>query len=172
MSTASPTLERPLSDGLHIIVADDDPNEQLLLAAAASALEPASTLEFVADGAELLDLVARRCGEHREPDLIVLDLRMPRMDGHEALRHLASRPESSALPVLIWTTSQDPDDPEQCWNEGAWWFESKPEGFDGYLDLIRSVPDRCARARQLLASEPDWHSLLDDAIDDVIDDSA
>lgn len=145
---------------IEVVVAEDEPVEQLLLAVAAQGTAPTARIEFVDDGHELLDLLKERAEDHALPDLVVLDLRRPGMDGHEVLVELARDEELWQLPTLIWTSS-DPDEDEQAWREGAVWSERRPESFAGYIELVGSLEERCDQLRCAAADAVDWDAVLE-----------
>ncbi len=101
-----------------ILLADDDEDDRLLTADALRAAKMGSDLKTVSDGEELLDYLYRR-GKHAlpgsspKPDLILLDLNMPRRDGREALREMKADPELRSIPVVILTTSRTEEDIDQ-----------------------------------------------------------
>lgn len=145
---------------LRVVVADDDPNEQLLLSAAVQDLDLRAHFEFVSDGEQLLQLLKMREAESALPDLVVLDLRMPNMNGHEALEAIAHQQGLWNIPVLVWTSSADPQEPNRCWAEGAVWFERKPESFTGYVEMVHTLEERCRRAREVADSTLDLDAVL------------
>jgi two-component system response regulator len=126
-------------------MADDDLNEHLLMAMAAEESKRAIHIDFVEDGANLmLELAA--C-EHLEelPDAIVLDLRMPRLDGKRTLEELQTHPSFWRIPVIVFTSSTRVDDETSCYELGAFHFESKPGSFDGMVEFFNRVVDIASR---------------------------
>ena len=90
-------------------------------------------LEFVEDGQQLMDYLER---EGARPDLILLDLNMPRIDGRDALRMIKENPRLRSIPVVVLTTSKSEDDVRGCYDLGANSYVTKPSHFD---DLITSM---------------------------------
>jgi len=89
---------------------------------------PAWEVARVADGAEALDFLFQR-GKHREawvPDLIVLNLRLPRCNGLEVLERIKAEPRLASIPVAIWTVSTSPEDIRRAYQQGAAVYLSKP----------------------------------------------
>lgn len=127
-----------------VLCAEDDPDDRLLIAEAHEESRLPHTLEFVEDGQVLLDRVRGR-GRHchncsgPRPDLILLDLNMPRLSGEEALRELKLDPELRSIPVVVLTTSTAAEDVLRCYNLGANSFVSKPASFEGLAELLRSL---------------------------------
>jgi two-component system response regulator len=96
---------------IHILMAEDDPQDQLLVQTAFDEARVVNNLEIVGDGEDLLAYL-RHEGKHAEtnlPDLILLDLNMPRMDGRQALAEIKRDPVLRRIPVVILTTSAAKD---------------------------------------------------------------
>ena len=98
-----------------VLMADDDEDDCLLVESAFQDMGIAHDLRFVEDGQELLDYLYNE-GDFADPeksprpDLILLDLNMPRIDGREALARIKSDPQLKNIPVLILTTSREERD--------------------------------------------------------------
>jgi len=118
-----------------IFVADDEPTDQELLLRALQRLPEKCDVHIFSDGAELLESLAgatglRSTGFHPVPDLIILDLKMPRKDGREALRVIGGELRMTT-PVVIFSTSDDPNDVAECYKLGCNSYVAKP------IDLYR-----------------------------------
>jgi CheY-like chemotaxis protein len=129
--------ERPLV----ILMADDDAEDCLLVKEAIEEAGFCDILRFVADGEELLEYLNRN-GRHAverapRPDLILLDLNMPRKDGREALRQIKSDPRLQDIPVVVLTTSTSADEVSFCYRNGANSFVCKPTSFRDWIDGLR-----------------------------------
>ena len=97
---------------IEILMADDDKDDQLLTKKALEKSRLINNLHFVDDGVHLVDYLYHRNGYEDKtrfprPDLILLDLNMPRMDGREALRIIKNDESLKRMPVIILTTSQE-----------------------------------------------------------------
>lgn len=131
---------------VHILLADDDPDDQLLTRRALKKNRLANTIDVVEDGEELMRYL-RREGEYSEdgpqtaprPGLILLDLNMPRMDGREALKEIKSDPELRRIPVVVLTTSESEQDVQQSYDLGVNAFVTKPVTFDGLARAIEAI---------------------------------
>lgn len=143
---------------VRVLMADDDRNDHLLLLMAAEAAGIDADFEFVDDGSSLLLHLADVGDAADLPDLIVLDLRMPGLDGHRTLEELHSHPVLWQIPVIIFTSSTRRSDEVKSFSRGARWFETKPSDFDALVDFARSLPDRAHQGEYSL------QELGDDAI--------
>jgi len=75
------------------------------------------------------------------PDLILLDLNMPGIDGREVLKQIKSDKDKCTIPIVILTTSKDSKDIERCYEIGASTYVQKPVDFDGLTQAIRTMKD-------------------------------
>ena len=117
-----------------ILLADDDADDRELTRLALKEAKHDAELVSVRDGAELLDFLR---GREERPHLILLDLNMPRMNGHEALAKIKRDPELRSIPVVILTTSTRDEDISTSYDLGANSFMSKPLGFMSFVDAMR-----------------------------------
>ncbi len=134
------TDEAPRS--VHIVIADDDPEDVELAIEALREVRLANDLQVVGDGDELLELLrgtGRYAGHPVRPRLILLDLKMPRMDGFEVLRQLKQDASLKTIPVVILTTSQAETDIVKSYDLGVNSFITKPVTFPGLVDAMRVV---------------------------------
>ncbi len=127
---------------LQILMADDDPNEHLLTVLAAEEAGIGAEFTFVDDGTELLVALNQHLEENSLPDLILLDLRMPRLDGHRTLVQLQAHPVLWQIPVVVFSTTTRREDFEKSFRSGARWVETKPGKFSDMVDFIKSLPAR------------------------------
>jgi CheY-like chemotaxis protein len=124
-----------------VLIADDDEDDCLLVGKALQEISIACDLRFVDDGRELLDYLYNK-GDFADPEkfprpnLILLDLNMPLIDGREALAKVKSDPQLKDIPILIFTTSGEARDIELCKKAGASSFLSKPEAFEDLTDML------------------------------------
>jgi len=98
----------------------------------------------VRDGSEALDYLFA-LGKHEgrdlsvQPELVLLDLKLPKVDGIEVLRRLRQHPATQFLPVVVLTTSDEEDDRRRSYTMRANSFVRKPVDFDHFVDVIRQV---------------------------------
>jgi CheY-like chemotaxis protein len=126
-----------------ILIAEDDEEDLLLIREALKECQFNGSIRSVKDGEELMDCLLRR-GKYREarpprPALILLDLRMPRKDGHEALQEIRSDPELRPIPVVVLTTSRATEDIRRSYALGANSYIVKPDDFEGLVDALRAL---------------------------------
>jgi CheY-like chemotaxis protein len=141
---------------LQILVVDDDDADALLISEALGSAERQATVERVADGQEALDYLRRKgrfASAHR-PDLILLDLNMPRMDGRETLAAIKTDEDLKAIPVVILTTSGATPDIISSYQHRANAYVTKPFGLDDFEATVRQI-DRFYREVATLPSEED-----------------
>jgi len=125
-----------------VLIADDDPDDRLLIRDAFGEIPFSVNLHFVENGQELLDYLHHLNGyadsnETPNPDLILLDLNMPGKDGRQALREIKSNPDVRNIPVVIFTTSKEQEEIEECYKLGANSFVTKPLTFDGLVQAVK-----------------------------------
>lgn len=135
---------------LTLFVAEDDEDDRMLLEDAAAKVRHPLKLHFVNDGRALMEALA----EHRSGDpLLVLDLNMPRMGGHEVLRHLRADPARVRTPVVVLSTSNSSEDIELAYELGANTYFEKPSSFEDLVGLLESMVEYWGRS--VLAADRD-----------------
>jgi CheY-like chemotaxis protein len=124
-----------------ILMADDDADDRELAREALAESRVLNELHAVSDGAELLEFLRHegRYADAPRPDLILLDLNMPKLDGREALGALKNDPKLRSIPVVILTTSHAEEDVVRSYDLGANSFISKPVTFVGLVDVMREL---------------------------------
>lgn len=110
-----------------LLVEDDDDHVFLIRRALADVEGVAVAIEVAGDGEQAIERLARsRFEPGGRPQLVLLDLKMPRMDGLEVLRQLRADEAARGLPVVVLTSSERPEDREEAVALGASWFVCKP----------------------------------------------
>lgn len=129
------------SDWIPIMVADDSEDDRHLLEKAFRAAGVSNPLIEIKDGQALLEALeaAVAPGGAGLPGLLLLDMKMPRVDGKEALRRLRADPRFAVLPVVLLTTSQYKDDVLDGYRLGANSVIAKPFGYDDFVGLARML---------------------------------
>jgi CheY-like chemotaxis protein len=126
------------------LMAEDDPDDRLLIKEAFRENHATNSIHFVKDGVELLDYLRRQDkytnpGDAPAPDLILLDLNMPRKDGREALEEIKADPYLRHIPVVVLTTSSAEEDIMHSYDKGAASYIIKPVKFSGLVDAIKRL---------------------------------
>lgn len=126
---------------ISILLVEDDPDHVDLTRIALQTARVPFGLEVVMDGTEALQYL--RCEDPyrsaQAPDLILLDLNLPKLDGREVLRTIKSDPELCRIPVIVLTTSSDSADVEVAYQNHANSFITKPTDFDEFLHAIETM---------------------------------
>jgi CheY-like chemotaxis protein len=124
-----------------ILLADDDEDDRLMTRDALRDARLHNDLRFVVDGVDLMDYLRRGGryaeGEHPRPDLILLDLNMPRKDGREALAEIKGDPALRSIPVVVLTTSKAEEDLVRTYDLGVNSFITKPVTFLGLVEVMK-----------------------------------
>ncbi len=131
-----------------ILVAEDDPDDRLIIKAAFDAEGTSNTLHFVADGEELMGYLKKSLNIDKQllPRILILDLNMPKKDGRRALWEIRQDPTLRHLTVVVLTTSSAERDFEYCSRLGISDFIIKPNSFDEFIRLAKSINRICAAA--------------------------
>jgi two-component system, response regulator len=126
---------------IRLLMAEDDPEDQLLVRKAFERSRLTNALSIVNDGEELLEYLERhgKYGDARRPDLILLDLNMPKMDGREALKAIKANPALRSIPVIVLTTSSADEDILRSYNLGVNSYIEKPVTFDKLVDVVNAL---------------------------------
>jgi len=132
--------ERKGERTIEVLLVEDDEADAELTRELLQETRLNMSISTVQDGEMALDHLrnSRNFAWSARPDLIILDLNMPRKDGRELLAELKSDPELRRLPVVVLTTSEDERDVERCYDLGASAFLSKPSGFDRFNRLVQA----------------------------------
>ncbi|MCY1145697.1 response regulator [Actinoplanes sp. Pm04-4] len=124
-----------------VLVVDDDDADTLMIREALESADHPPTVYRVVDGQEALDYLYQR-GEHAEsqrPDLVLLDLNMPRLGGHEVLAHIKSDPGLKTIPIVVLTTSSAAEDILASYGEHANAFVTKPMDLDSFESVVQLI---------------------------------
>jgi len=127
-----------------VLIAEDDFDDRLLLEMAFHAFENTCDIRFVVDGEELMEYL-NRMGPYADPrssprpELILLDLNMPKKNGHQALVEIKKNPDLKNIPIAIWTTSGSEKDILFCRKTGADQFLTKPSSFEDVVAAMKML---------------------------------
>ncbi len=130
----------------HILLIEDNRMDVELILDAFREARLGNQIHIARNGQEALDYLFGQ-GEYADrqayplPDLILLDLKMPGIDGHEVLRRVKGTPGLKRLPVVVLTSSREEGDRALSYDSGANSYLVKPVSFEGFLEVVRQVAD-------------------------------
>jgi CheY-like chemotaxis protein len=126
-------------DNMCILIADDDEDDQLMLISAFRDIGFKGVLNTVNNGEELMDHLLKGKYPKEKPCLILLDLNMPKKDGRAALREIKRSSALQKIPVIIYTTSNNPEDISFSYEHGANSFVSKPSSYQDLRQIAETI---------------------------------
>ncbi|GAB3120815.1 response regulator [Novispirillum itersonii subsp. nipponicum] len=128
---------------IEILLVEDNPGDARLAAEAFKEGTIPTHLHVASDGIEAMAFL-RRQGRHESaprPDLILLDLNLPRKDGREVLAEIKEDPALRRIPVIVLTTSQAESDVSRAYDLHANCYIVKPVDFDRFIDVVKGIED-------------------------------
>ena len=127
----------------YILLADDNANDLELTQRALAQYKLANEIVVVRDGTEALDFLYRRgsySSRHEiDPMVVLLDIKMPKLDGIEVLRTMKAEPRFQLIPVVMLTSSRQGPDVEECYQLGANAYVVKPVDFAQFADAVKTI---------------------------------
>ena len=132
-----------MSEMIEVLLVEDDPGDVLMTQEAFADHKVANNLTVVTDG-EMAMSFLRREGEYADaarPDLVLLDLNLPRMDGREVLAALKADPALRSIPVVVLTTSEAEEDILRSYDLHANAYVTKPVDFERFISVVRKIDD-------------------------------
>jgi two-component system, chemotaxis family, response regulator Rcp1 len=141
---------------VHVLLVEDNEGDVLLTREAFKELTIRTKLSVVYDGAEALQFLKREgvYADAEYPQLILLDINMPGLNGIEVLEFIKSNPLLRQIPVVMLTTSASTDDIKVCYEKSANCFITKPLEFKEFLSVIRSIESFWFRVAHLPPVQP------------------
>lgn len=126
---------------LDVLLVEDDPADVLIAREALRAGAVNSRLDVVPDGVEAIAYLRNENGykDALRPDLILLDLNLPRKSGHEVLAELKADPNLRSIPVVVLTTSSTAEDVSRCYDLHANVYVTKPVDFDDFTQVVKQI---------------------------------
>ena len=118
-----------------ILMADDDDDDTMLFVEATEQVSPKATVTIATDGQKLLSML----DTSPKPDIIFLDLNMPKKSGFECLTAIRSNPDLDNIPVAIYSTSQSRKDIDACFIGGANHNIIKPYDFEDIISILKKL---------------------------------
>jgi two-component system, chemotaxis family, response regulator Rcp1 len=131
------------TDVIQILLVEDSPSDVELTVEAMREAKVANELHVVVDGVDAMNFL-RREGQHTKaprPDLVLLDLNLPRKDGKEVLAEIQADPLLRPIPVAVLTTSKAESDILRSYQLGANCFITKPVGLPEFLEVIQAIEE-------------------------------
>jgi CheY-like chemotaxis protein len=125
-----------MSKELNIVVADDDEDYRFLFEESLHETGISASVSFADNGKEAIDLLNTM---DRPPDMLFLDINMPKMDGLTALERIRTNVLFAKLPIIILSCTEEPDKVEDAYKKGATLFVRKPASYLDYISLLRSL---------------------------------
>ncbi|MFB3893919.1 MAG: response regulator [Phycisphaerae bacterium] len=128
---------------IDILLVDDSPGDVRLTREALKEAKVHNRLFVVTDGVEAMDFLLKKgkYGSSPRPDLILLDLNLPRKDGREVLAEVKADENLRRIPVVVLTTSRAEEDVFKAYNLHANCYISKPVDFDRFMEVVKSIED-------------------------------
>lgn len=132
-----PLKEKPIE----ILLVEDSPSDAQLAIEALQSAKVANRLSHVEDGVQALQFLRREEPYRRapRPDLILLDLNLPRKDGRAVLEELKDDPQFKCIPVVVLTTSRAEQDVLRSYSLHANCYITKPVDFNQFMEVVKSI---------------------------------
>jgi CheY-like chemotaxis protein len=126
---------------LEVLLVEDDDGDVLMVREALAESERSSVLEVVDDGAKALAYLRKEepYGRASRPDLVLLDLNLPKVSGKEVLSEVKSDPALRQIPVVVLTTSQSDSDIRDSYDRHANAYVTKPGSYRELADVVREI---------------------------------
>jgi chemotaxis family two-component system response regulator Rcp1 len=139
---------------LGVLLVEDDPGDIVIAQEAMAAGQLSTHLDVVNDGVEAMAYLRRQGGyaKAKRPDLILLDLNLPRMSGHEVLAEVKADPELRRIPVVVLSTSTADEDIARSYDLHASVYVAKPVDFDAFTDVVKQIDEFFGTVAKLPAS--------------------
>jgi CheY-like chemotaxis protein len=128
---------------IEVLLIEDDPGDELITREAFEHNKVSNRLNVAHDGQEGLDYLYRR-GKYQEavrPDLVLLDLNLPKYDGRQLLEKIKSDPDLCRIPVVVLTTSSAEEDILRSYNLHANAYVTKPVDLDQFISAVRQIDE-------------------------------
>ncbi|MDD5015320.1 MAG: response regulator [Atribacterota bacterium] len=127
---------------IEILLVEDNPDDVELTLRAFKKYNLANEIKVARDGEEALEILfnpQRDAPKQKQPDLILLDLKLPKVDGLEVLRQIKDHPQIKLIPVVVLTSSKEEDDLIKSYQLGVNSYIRKPVDFDKFIEVVRQL---------------------------------
>jgi CheY-like chemotaxis protein len=128
---------------IEVLLVEDDPGDELMTREAFEENKVRNNLHVARDGEQALDFLNRR-GEFKDaprPDLVLLDLNLPKFDGRQVLAEIKADEDLRTIPVVVLTTSGAEEDILRSYQLHANAYVTKPVDFDRFIQVVRQIDD-------------------------------
>ena len=128
---------------IDVLLVEDDPGDVLMTREAFEDYKVRNTLSVVTNGVEAMTFLKKE-GDYADvptPDLILLDLNLPKMDGREVLAAIKADPKLRAIPVVVLTTSEAEEDVIRSYSLHANAYVTKPVDFERFVSVVQQIDD-------------------------------
>ncbi|GGB24441.1 response regulator [Puia dinghuensis] len=130
-----------MQHAIHILLVDDNEGDILLTKEALDDARIINKISIAYDGIEAVRFLRKQARTANMPDLILLDINLPKMDGTEVLGIIKNDPELKRIPVIMLTTSSAEKDILASYNNYANCYITKPVDLDRFMDVVRTIED-------------------------------
>lgn len=129
------------SKEIHVLLVEDNEGDIVLTTEALDEGKIKNSISVVRDGWEAIQYLERNDGynDAREPDLVLLDINLPKMNGHKVLKHIKTHPDLKHIPVIMLTTSSDENDVIKSYENHSNCYITKPIDINNFLEVISSI---------------------------------
>jgi len=132
-------------DPVHILLVEDNEGDIVLTTEALEEGKVANSMSIVRDGWEAIQYLDQNedegYGDVTKPDLVLLDINLPKISGHEVLKHIKTTQELKQTPVVMLTTSSDEVDIRKSYNNHVNCYITKPVDVDSFIEAISTIED-------------------------------
>jgi CheY-like chemotaxis protein len=133
----------PIESGVEILLVEDDPSDLQLIMRAFKKMNLANRVLVARDGEEALQMILGSGSEPGQPlpayRLILLDLKLPKVDGIEVLRRIKADARTQTMPVVVLTSSREDRDIEKCYELGVNSYVHKPVNIEGLVEAVHTL---------------------------------
>lgn len=126
---------------IHILLVEDNEGDIVLTTEALQEGKIKNTISVVRDGMQAMHYLKKENGfeDSKDPDLILLDINLPKINGHEVLKRIKNDPDLAQIPVVMLTTSSDEMDIKKSYKNHSNCYITKPVDISSFLDVISSI---------------------------------
>jgi CheY-like chemotaxis protein len=126
---------------IELLLVEDDPGDVELTREGLQSAKIMVNMKVVEDGASAMQYLKRQepYSNAVKPDIILLDLNLPKKDGREVLQEIKADEKLKSIPVVVLTTSEADTDIARCYSLGANCYITKPVGFEGFIKMVNAL---------------------------------